>query len=217
MAKCRIYVAVQKNRICCFFVLLKVLIVLLRSIIYMASKASAKKTIKSVMPAPHAATFDKIKRNVANKVTTTLVTTVANTMETKMQNAAEQFEKANEQISTQLHEVAHFNRDNLEAAVQTVNAVAQGLKDVNQTVFHSLQQSLQSAMTTGKAMMGVRNLRDLMELQSQFIKSTFDTVMADTTKISEIAVRCGSQAAEPINARVTKVVEKVSNSAKRAA
>lgn len=183
----------------------------------MSSRTSTKKTIKSVLPTTGAVTFDKVKRNVANTVNQTLVTKLAQTMESKMQNAAEHIEKANEHISSQLHEVAHFNRDNLDAAVQAVTVVAQGLKDLNQTVFQSIQQALQTAMSTGKAMMGVKNLRDLMEVQSEYVKATFDTVMADSTKISEIAVRCGSQAAEPINARVTQVVEKVSNRAKRAA
>jgi phasin family protein len=183
----------------------------------MSSKASTKKTIKSVLPATNAATFDKVKRNVANSVAETMVSKMAKTMESKMQNAAEHLEKANREISSRLEEAASFNSNNLDAAVQAVNVVAEGIKDVNQTVCNSIQQALQAAMSTGKAMMGVKNLRDLMELQSEYIKSTFDSVMADTTKISEIAVRCSSQAAEPLNARVTEVVEKVSNRANRAA
>ena len=189
------------------------------------ARSSARKTIKSVLPASsvtaNAATFDKVKRNVANNVSETVVTkiakTMALTMESKMQNAAEQIEKANRELANRVEEAASFNSNNLDAAVQAVNVVAEGIKDVNQTICNSIQQSLQAAMSTGKAMMGVKNLRDLMEIQSQYIKATFDTVMADTTKISEIAVRCSSQAAEPISARVTEVVEKVSSRAKRAA
>ncbi len=183
----------------------------------MSSKSSTKKTIKSVLPATNAATFDKVKRNVANNVTQTLVTKMAKTMESKMQNAAEHIEKANRELSSRVEEATNFNSNNLDAAVQAVNVVAEGIKDVNQTLCNSIQQSLQTAMSTGKAMMGVKNLRDLMEIQSEYIKTTFDTIMADTTKISEIAVRCSSQAAEPLNARVTEVVEKVSSRAKRAA
>lgn len=183
----------------------------------MSSKSSAKKTIKSVLPATHAATFDKVKRNVANNVSETVVTKIAKTMESKMQNAAEQIEKANREIASRVEEAASFNSNNLDAAVQAVSVVAEGIKDVNQTVCNSIQQALQTAMSTGKAMMGVKSLRDLMEIQSEYIKSTFDTLMADSTKLSEIAVRCSSQAAEPLSARVTEVVEKVSKGVKRAA
>ena len=186
-----------------------------------SAKSSARKTIKSVLPVSNAtanaATFDKVKRNVANNVTETVVTKMAKTMESKMQNAAEQIEKANRELATRVEEAASFNSNNLDAAVQAVNVVAEGIKDVNQTICNSIQQALQTAMSTGKAMMGVKNLRDLMEIQTNYIKSSFDTVMADTTKISEIAVRCSSQAAEPISARVTEVVEKVSKVTKRAA
>ena len=191
----------------------------------MSSRSSTKKTIKSVLPATHAATFDKVKHNVANSVTETPVSgivtkmakTMALTVETKMQNAAEHIEKANRELSSRVEEATSFTSNNLDAAVQAVNVVAEGIKDVNQTICNSIQQALQTAMSTGKAMMGVKSLRDVMQIQSEYIKTTFDTVMADTTKISEIAVRCSSQAAEPLNARVTEVVEKVSKVAKRAA
>jgi len=169
------------------------------------------------MPTTHAATLDKVKQNVANKTVTTLRTPINKRMENKMQNAAEHIEKANQQISSHLQDAASFSRNNVDAAVQAVTVVAEGIKDVHETLFNSIQQSLQNAASTGKAMMGVKSLRDLMELQTEYVKSTFDTLMADGTKISEIAVRCSSQAAEPISARVSEVVEKVSNRTKNAA
>lgn len=172
---------------------------------------ASKKKVKAVLPRATAATFEKVKRNVANQ------RQAATLKERKMQNPSEQIEKMNRDLTTRIEEVANFNRNNLDAAVQAANCLAEGVKDVNQAIFNHIQQTLQMAMTTGKAMMGVKTLRDLMELQSEYVKSTFDTLMADTTKISEIAVRCSSEAVEPINARVTEVVEKVSSRAKNAA
>ncbi len=183
----------------------------------MSSKVSARKTIRSVLPAPHGETFDKVKRNVANNVTESIVTKMAKTMESKMQNAAENIEKANRALSSRVEEATNFNSSNLDAAVQAVNVVAEGIKDINQTLCNSIQQALQTAMSTGKAMLGVKSLRDLMEIQSEYVKSAYSTAVSDTTKISEIAKRCTSQAAEPINARVTYVVGKVSNCVKRVA
>lgn len=183
----------------------------------MSSKSSARKTIKSVLPAPQAATFDRVKHNVANNVTESVVTKMAKTMESKMQNAAEHIEKANRELSSRLEEATNFSSSNLDAAVQAVSVVAEGIKDINQAICSSIQQSLQTAMSTGKAMMGVKSLRDLVELQSEYIKSTYSTAIADSTKISEIATRCSSQASAPISARVNEVVEKVSSSVKRAA
>ena len=134
-----------------------------------------------------------------------------------MQNTTEQFEKANREFYSRFEELSSFNRNNLDAAVQAANIIADGMKDISQAIFGHMQQSAQSAMATGKAMLAVKTLRELVELQSEYARATLDSLMADSTKISEITVRCTSEAAEPISARVNDVVEKISETAKRAA
>jgi phasin family protein len=225
----RNYVAVQKE-ICCFF---KHFIIMRFK--HMSSKTASKaassknqakqpvkKAAKAVLPKTNPlktniVTFENIKRNAAKQRETMMQNNAQNPFQNVAQNAAEQIEKANRQLTSSLEEAASFNRNNLDAAVQAANCVAEGIKDVNQAVFGHIQQSLQSAMTTGKAMMGVKSLKDLMELQQEYIKTTFDSFMSESTKISEIAVRCSNEAAQPINARVTEVVGKVSKAATKKA
>lgn len=171
-----------------------------------SGKASGtKNTGKSVLPTATAETFAKVKRNAANQ------------MENTMQNAAEHIEKTSKEFMSRMEEAATFNRSNMEAMVEAANVWAEGTKDISQALFTSLQQSLQQAMQTGKAMLGVKSLRDVVELQNEYVKSTLDSVMSESTRISEIAVRCTTEAAEPLNARVTEVVEKISERAKKAA
>ncbi len=134
-----------------------------------------------------------------------------------MQNASDHMEKANKEFFNKVEEASSFSRNNLDAAVQAANIMADGMKDVSQAVFNHMQQSVQNAMATGKAMLAVKTMRELMDLQSEYVRSTMDTLMAESTKISEITVRCTSEAAEPINARVHEVVEKISDRARKVA
>jgi phasin family protein len=164
-----------------------------------------KKKIKAVLPSSTAETFNKVKSNVANQ------------MENTMQNAADQMEKANRQLMSGFEDVAAFNRNNIEAMMQASSVMAEGMKDLSQAMMAHMQQSMQSAVSTGKAMMGVKTMRELMDIQSEYVKMMMDSMMSDSTRISEIAVRVTTEAAEPLNARVNDVVEKISDRAKRAA
>ncbi len=134
-----------------------------------------------------------------------------------MQNAAEQIEKTNREMLGHMEEAAGFHRNNADAFMQAGQVWSEGFKEIHQTMFSTMQSVMENAMSTGKAMMGVKNMRDLMELQSEYYKNLFDQMMSESTKVSEIAVRCSSDAAAPINDRVNQVVEKISSNVKKAA
>lgn len=134
-----------------------------------------------------------------------------------MQIPGANFEKASKDFMGRMEEAASLNRSHMEACVQAGTIMAEGMKDMSQTIFSNMQTAVQSSVEVGRAMMGVKTLRELMNLQTEYMKSIFDTMMADSTKISEIAVRCTSEAAEPISASVTSVVERIADRAKTAA
>ncbi len=156
-------------------------------------------------PASTTQAFETVRSNVAEQI------------ESNLQNSAEQIERASKEFMNRVEEAATYSRNHLEAMVQASNILAEGVKDVSQAVFTNVQNSLQVSMAASRAMLGVKTLRELTELQSNYAKSVFDSVLADSTKISEIAVRCTSEAAEPLSACVTSVVEKIADRAKNAA
>ena len=165
----------------------------------------SKNSSRAISPANVAEIGGKATRHAANQ------------MENGMQTATDHFEKANRQFMTRMEEAASFNRNNVEAMTQACTIMAEGMKDMSQTMMASMQTAMQTAMVTGKAMMGVKTMRDLMQLQQEYMKNCFDTMMSESTRMSEMAVKCTSEAAEPISARVTDVVEKISDRAKKAA
>lgn len=160
---------------------------------------------KTALPAPAADTFEKVKRNAANN------------MESTMINAAEQFEKMSQDVLARFEDAAGASRGNLEAAIQAANIVAEGTKDIQRLVLAQAQQALEASLNASRALFGIKNVQDFAGLQSDYVKSSFDTLMAEATKISEVAVRCTSQAAEPINARINETVEKLGAQFKKAA
>lgn len=154
---------------------------------------------------PGAEIFENARQNVANQ------------MESGMQTASQQFEKANRDFMSRMEEAATLNRNNVEACLKAANIIASGMKDLGQAVSATMQSSMENTMATSKAMMGVKTMRDLLELQSEYLKGIMDSMMSETTKISEIAVRCTSEAAEPISECVSDMVVKITDRAKNRA
>ena len=132
-------------------------------------------------------------------------------------NISEQIEKTQRQLAGSVEEVTTFSKSNVEACTQAASILSSGLQDISQAIFNHMQASMQNAMNTSKALLGVKTMRDLVDLQTAYVKGTFDSLMSESTKLSEIAVRVSSQAAEPINARVSDVVEKISERVKKVA
>ena len=63
-------------------------------------------------------------------------------------------------------------------------------------------------MGTIKALSGVKSLKEAMDLQTSMARSSMETVMAETGKITDASMKLAEQAMAPITARVTLAVEK---------
>ena len=68
---------------------------------------------------------------------------------------------------------------------------------------------MEHAASTAKALVGVKSLREAVDLQTDFAKGNFDKIVAESTKLSETAVKVANDAMEPITARVNVTVEKL--------
>ena len=63
---------------------------------------------------------------------------------------------------------------------------------------------MRSAMRPGQSS------REIVDLQSEYAKTSFDNIVSEGTKISEMTVKVANEALEPINARMNAAVEKMS-------
>ena len=60
-----------------------------------------------------------------------------------------------------------------------------------------------------QALLAARTLREAVDVQTDWAKTSFDKVVAESTKLSEISVKVANEAAEPINARFNAAIEKL--------
>jgi len=132
-----------------------------------------------------------------------------NSFETAGFAAREQIEKASQTAYKSFEEMSKLQKDNWDAMVAASQIWAKGAEVIGKAWMGLAQETLETAATTAKAMVGVKTLREAVDLQADFAKGNFDKFVAESTKMSETVVKVANDAMEPITARVNVSVEKI--------
>lgn len=114
----------------------------------------------------------------------------------------DRFERTGREILKGYGDFATFGQENAEALFRSGSIVAKGAEDIGREVITFTETSLRTGMAAGKAMMSVRSLRDLFDLQAEFARSSLDSLIAESVKLSEMSAKLAGEAIEPIGARV---------------
>jgi phasin family protein len=118
--------------------------------------------------------------------------------------------KAAVEKSTKLVEEANdFAKGNVEALVESGRIAAKGLEAMGQDAAEYGRKSFESATAALKTMSSVRSPADFFKLQSDFIRTAFDSYVAEASRNAEAMVKLAGDAAQPISSRVAVAVEKV--------
>jgi len=96
-----------------------------------------------------------------------------------------------------------FSQGNVEALVQSSQIVAAGLQDLSKQMAASAQASVDDAMTTFRAMTGVRSLKEAMDLQATSARSAVEKTLTQTTHVAESSFKLAEQAIAPIASRMS--------------
>lgn len=137
-------------------------------------------------------------------------------MEKAMKAGTEAFEKMFsmskdrfEAVAKSVDDATKLGKDQVDAIVTASNVAAKGFEAINAELLAFTKSQFEDQISVTKAMMGVKTLQDLIELQNDFAKNTFEAYTAHTTKISEVAAKTAQDAFAPINAQIQSAVEKL--------
>lgn len=131
------------------------------------------------------------------------------TVEQAVAATKEQVEKASSAALKGYDEFAALNKDTVDAYVKAGNVFAKGFEDLGKTVFAFAQTQAEANVNAAKALMSAKTINDVVEIQSDLARNQFDAFVAESTKVSEMTVKVANETAEPIQAQLNIVVEKV--------
>jgi phasin family protein len=104
-------------------------------------------------------------------------------------------------------EALAFNQGNMEALVKATQIYAAGFQDISKHIAAASKVSLEESMAFTKSLMGVKSVKEAVDLQTGFAKSSIEKAMTESNKLTDATVKLAEQAIAPLTARMTLAAE----------
>ena len=112
--------------------------------------------------------------------------------------------------STKLFEEASaFGKGNVEALVESSKIAAKGFETMGQDVAEYSRKQFQEATAAFKTLASVKSPTEFMKLQSDFMRSAFDSMVAETSRSTETVLKLAGEVVQPISNRMAVAAEKM--------
>jgi len=108
-------------------------------------------------------------------------------------------------------EAASASRENIDALTKSSTIVAKGMEEIIRESMAFAQSAAEKQMKYAKDAMGVKTINEFSDIQNKIAQESFDDVMANATKITELGTKLLTDAIEPLNSQVTKTVQKATD------
>ena len=112
-----------------------------------------------------------------------------------------------------VEELTDLAKGNIEAVVASSKVAARGVETLGQEAAEYSRRSFEQASNAFKSFAEVKSPTEFFKLQSDFARSAFDGVVAETSKMSEAMIKLAGEVAEPISSRYAIAAERVKNAA----
>jgi phasin family protein len=110
-------------------------------------------------------------------------------------------------------EFISFGQGNVEAVMQSGQIWATGVQDLSKSFAGLAQAQMEQTMALWKSLAGVKSLKEAVDLQATLARTSVETAMSETGKLTDASLKLAEQAMAPITARVSLAVEKFGRAA----
>ena len=123
--------------------------------------------------------------------------------------AKDQVDKTSKAVFKGYGDFTSLGQENVEAVIKSGNIAVKGFEALGREMMAYARYSLEGNVAATKAMLGAKSLREVVDLQADYTRKSFDHAMAESAKLTEMSVKVANEAMQPIQARVTVTVGKL--------
>ncbi|MFC0632985.1 phasin family protein [Brevundimonas balnearis] len=105
-------------------------------------------------------------------------------------------------------ELSTHGKKNLEAMVESATAAQRGAEALSQQALNYSKKTWEQNLSAAQSMAQARSVQELVELQTNFAKSSIETYLSEVTKMTDTLTASMKDSFKPINERVTASVER---------
>jgi phasin family protein len=119
------------------------------------------------------------------------------------------FKTAFEKSSKFGEEYVDFAKGNVEAVIASSKVAAKAGETLGQEAAEYGKKHLEAATTAFKSFASVKSPTELFQLQSEFAKASFDSLVAEASRVSEALMKVAGEVAQPLSTRYALAAEKI--------
>jgi len=119
------------------------------------------------------------------------------------------FERNNKVVK----DLADFSKGNVEAIVESGKIAVGGIQKINSDAVEFGRKSFENATAAVKTYAGAKTATELMQLQGDFARKSFDQFVAQTSRNSEAMLKLAGEAFQPISNRLAVAATKIKTAA----
>jgi len=131
----------------------------------------------------------------------------AEAIESAMKNGSQAFKTGFEKAVRSYDNFFGYSRETVEAYVKAANAAGKGVETLHNELYTYSRQSVEDSISATRALFASKSVHEALELQTDFVKSSFDAYVGQMTKLSEIMFSATKEAISPLQGRVQAWVE----------
>lgn len=131
----------------------------------------------------------------------------AKTLEQTAAVTKEQIEKISSQMLKTYADLQELGKGNVEALIESGTIATRGAEDLGREVTAYAQSTFDRSISTGKAILTAKSVKEVIDLQAEFAKSSMDGFLSEASRIQELTSSVTNAAMAPLNARLNVAVE----------
>jgi phasin family protein len=154
------------------------------------------------------AAVETLRATIAETITEPVATAAVATVADINQSTQTEIKKTMDKAYKTAEEFVTFGQGNVEAMIKSSQIWIAGWQDISKSVAATAQAQMEETVATMKTFAGLRSIKDAVDLQTSFARTSFEKALSESGKITETSLKLAEQALAPITARVTAAVEK---------
>ena len=105
---------------------------------------------------------------------------------------------------TNADQIQKFGKDSVDMAMASLGALSKNAQAIATEVADYSKKSFEDSAAAWEKLMGAKSLEKAMEVQSEYLKSSYEGFVAESTKLSELYVDFAKEAYKPFENAMAK-------------
>ena len=133
----------------------------------------------------------------------------AEKIQTMMTDFNDRAKAAMEKSAKLGEELADLTKGNLEAVAESAKIAAKGAESMAQEAADYTKKNFETVTAAMKRYSSIKSPAELIQLNSEIAKSSFDSAIAEASKMSEAFTKLAGDIFQPLSSRYTLAAEKL--------